>query len=161
MYLPTYTITNLILDYIVRYELSVRTISSTPLPFKYKNEIYENNRAEDMQALGELIGNEIGYSKSLDILQGKEIVSDRSKHKIFANIRSTQEFIKSYNHIQFLSPSTQLMIHLNKLAMGGIIDEWELGRLKGFSEKPNESTITGTNSVTITLTSMSQNILTT
>lgn len=138
MYLPTYTITNLILDYIVRYELSIRTITSTPLPYKYKLELYEKNRSEDLQALGEIIGSQIGYNKALEIQQGKEIISDRSKYKVFSNYRSTQEFIKTYNHIQFLAPSIQLMVHLNKLAMGGIIDEWELGRLKGFSEKPNE-----------------------
>jgi len=135
---PTITITNLILDYIVKYELSIKSISSIPLPYQHKQDLYEKQKADELESLGELIGFPIGYQKAADIQSGKELSSTKSKFKIFNNYRSAQEFIKTYNRAQFLTPSTQLMIHINKIVMSGIIDEWEISKIKSFSEKPNE-----------------------
>jgi len=135
---PTITITNLILDYIVKYELSVKTISSIPLPYQVKQNLYEKLKAEELEAVGDIIGFPIGYQKALELQEGKEVTSTKSKFKIFSNYRSAQEFIKTYNRVQFLNPSTQLLMHINKIIMSGIADEWEIAKIKTFSEKPNE-----------------------
>lgn len=138
MFLPTYSITNLILDYIIKYEISIKALASSPLPYKHKQELYIRQKAEEIQSLGELIGNNIGYNKALQIQLGKELPSDRSKYRVFSNFRSAQDFVRTYNRSQFIPPSMALMLHFNKLALSGISDEWEAGKLKAFSEKPNE-----------------------
>lgn len=141
MYLPTFTITNLILDYVVKYELSVRKIKDTNLPFKIKQEITEKVKADDLQNFSVLIGNPIGYNKALNIIRGKEIShvqSYKSKDQIFANYRSTSEFINNYNSRDYIQPSSELLVHINKIALRNVFEDWETGKYRNFSDKPNE-----------------------
>lgn len=138
MYIPTFTITNLILDYIVKFEVSKSNISKMQLPFKYKQELYEKFKAEEIQAISDLIGNPIGLQKALEIQTGKILSTYGSPFAIYNNYRSVQDFIRSYSRHQFIQPSTQLLTHINKLILHGIVEEWELGKYRSFSEKPNE-----------------------
>ncbi|MBD3329145.1 DeoR family transcriptional regulator [Candidatus Dojkabacteria bacterium] len=135
---PTYTISNLILDYIVKIELSFEKISHTPLPGSHQSDLYMRNKAEDIHSLSQLIGNEIGYDFAMRVQKGQEVSGSNSKTTIFNNYRSTQDFVKSYERKHFLPPSAQLINHLNTLLMQGIVDDWELGKFRKFSEKPNE-----------------------
>lgn len=135
---PTYTITNLILQYILRYELAIQEINKTKLPEKYHTPLKEKYYAEDIHQLGELVGKPLGYNKALQIQRGQELSSEKKDLTIFTNIRNTQDFIKSYNKHNALKPSIELASHLNKLAMRGIVEEWDTAKLRGFSEKPNE-----------------------
>jgi len=138
MNLPTFTITNLILDYIIRIELTASKIKSLPLPYNIKNELYQLQKTDDIFYLGELTGSKIGLNKALLIQKGKELPSDKNKLKLFINYRSINEFVKTYNQIQFIKPSADLLVHINKLVMSGIVDEWETGKFRTFSEKPND-----------------------
>jgi Fic family protein len=135
---PIYTITNLILQYIVRYELAIQEILNTKLPEKYYQPLKEKYFAENYHQLGELIGKNIGYNKALQIQRGQELTSEKKDLQIFINIRNTNDFIKSYNKHNALKPSIELASHLNKLAMRGIVEDWDTAKLRGFSEKPNE-----------------------
>jgi Fic family protein len=138
MYIPTFTITNLILDYIIKFEVSNSIIDHTPLPFKYKFELYEKFKSEEIQAISDLIGFPMGLQKAMEIQGGKILSTQGSPYTIFNNYRSVQDFIKSYNRQQFIQPSTQLLTHINKLVLSGIVDDWEYGKYRRFSEKPNE-----------------------
>jgi Fic family protein len=138
MYLPTYTITNLILSYIVRYELAILRITLTPLPATHFKALYEKLHAEDTDQLGQLIGYQIGYSKALSVQRGKVFPSARSDMKIFINYRSAQDFIDFYRSSEFIKPSAELAVHINKLLLKGLVDDWELGKFREFSDKPNE-----------------------
>jgi len=135
---PTYTITNLILSYIVKYELAIKDITHHPLPEKYLLPLQEKYGAEDLNNLGDLVGNPIGYNKSLMVQRGQELASQRKNLQLFINIRNAKDYITSYTTNSSLKPSIELSSHLNKLAMKGIVDDWDLAKLKTFSEKPNE-----------------------
>lgn len=138
-YNTKYSITNLILDYIVKIELSFERIEQTPLPASHEQELYFKNRAEDLHNLSELISSPIGYDFAMRVQKGQEVAGSNSKVTVFNNFRSTQDFIKSYERKKFLPPSAQLVKHLNTLLMQGIVDDWELGKFRKFSEKPNEA----------------------
>lgn len=135
---PKYTITNLLLKYIVKYEISVSELRLTKLPDKYLTSLEEKYGAEDIQKFGELIGNPIGYNQALAIQRGQEVPSQKKDLKIFTNLRNVKDYIKTYNQGASLKPSVDLSSHINKLAMKGIVDEWDLAKVRGFSEKPNE-----------------------
>ncbi|HOF79209.1 MAG TPA: hypothetical protein PLA45_02565 [Candidatus Dojkabacteria bacterium] len=135
---PTYTITNLILSFIVKYELAIKDITHYPLPEKYLLPLQEKYGAEDLNALGDLVGNTIGYNKSLQVQRGQELASQRKNLQLFINIRNAKDYINSYTTNSSLKPSIELSSHLNKLAMKGLVDDWDLAKLKTFSEKPNE-----------------------
>ena len=135
---PTYTITNLILNYIVRYELAIQKIKDTKLPDKYQTPLHEKYFSEDINKLGELVGKPIGYNKSLQIQRGQELASEKKELKIFTNFRNAQDFITSYSKGNALKPSIELASHLNKLVMKNLVEEWDTAKIRGFSEKPNE-----------------------
>lgn len=138
MYSPNFDITSLILSYIVRYELAVQKISLTHLPKSHQTNLYEKIHAEDINQIAQLIGHPTGYNTALNIQRGKVLPSFRPKLKIFMNYRSSHDFVDTYSSSNFILPSTELAVHMNKLLMKGILDEWELGKLRDFTEKPNE-----------------------
>jgi len=135
---PKYTLTNLMLNYIIKYELSMNEIKYNPLPEKHKTPLKEKFSAEDIQKMGDLIAYPIGYNKALTIQRGQEMPSEKKKLKIFTNFRSAKDFVESYNNANSLKPSMELAVHINRLVMRGIVDDWDIGKIRGFSEKPNE-----------------------
>ena len=133
---PKYTITNLILNYIVKYELAIQSIKQTVIPSPLLAEVREKLRAEEIDKLGELIAYPIGYSKALTVQRGQVMPSQKTKLKIFTNFKNTQDFIDTYTAKSNLKPSIELCTHLNKILMKDIVEPWDQGRLKTFSEKP-------------------------
>jgi len=138
MYSPNISLSNLMVKYLITFELNCEKIRNIPLPYKQKKLLFEKVHAEDLNALGEIIGLPIGYSKALDIQRGKVDVSSGTKFKILANYRSTQDFINSYKSTSFIPISSELIGHLNKLLFKNILDSWEIGKFRKFSEVPNE-----------------------
>ncbi len=135
---PKYTLTNLILNYIVKYELSINNLKHNQLPDKHKLPLEEKYGAQDTHNLGELVGNSIGYNQALLIQRGQEMPSQKKELKLFTNFRNAKDFVKSYNDSNSLKPSVDLASHINKLVMKNIVDEWDLSKIRSFSEKPNE-----------------------
>ncbi len=135
---PKYTLTNLMLDYIVKYELAIKDIKYNPLPEKYKSIIEEKYATEDIMKMSSLVASPIGYNKALIIQRGQETPSERKKLKIFTNFRNAKDFLRSYNNRSSLKPSIELAMHLNRLILKDVVDDWDVGKLRGFSEKPNE-----------------------
>jgi Fic family protein len=135
---PNYNITNLILHYIVRYELAVKDITNTHLPGEYFEKTYERYKAGEIDQLGELIGYPIGYNKALTAQRGQIMPSEKDKYRIFSNFRSINDYIRNYSSRSAIKPSMEMAVHLNKLLLKGIVDEWDLGKLRTFSDKPNE-----------------------
>lgn len=136
MITPKYTITNLILNYIVKYELALQKINDTPLSKSLFETFKEKYQAEEIDKLGELISYPIGYNKSLTVQRGQVLPSHKNKLKIFTNFKNTQDYLNTYDRKSAIKPSIELSTHLNKILLKNIVDEWDLGREKKFSEKP-------------------------
>lgn len=136
MNIPKYTITNLILNYIVKYELSIDKIKNTPIPHSSLLSIKERIDSEEIDKLGELIGYPIGYNRALTVQRGQVLPSYRNKLRIFTNYKNTQDYIDTYTAKSALKPSIELSTHLNKILMKNVVEEWDLARIKTFSEKP-------------------------
>ncbi|MCA9375200.1 Fic family protein [Candidatus Dojkabacteria bacterium] len=135
---PTFTITNLISDYLIRYEVSLERIKSTPLPHTHREELEGDLLTDDIYNLSELIGDRIALHQAEQVQEGKVMPSARKRLIIFTNYRSAMEFVKSYNQNQFIPPSSELLSHINKLIINKVIEEWEAGKMRTFSDKPNE-----------------------
>lgn len=131
-----YTITNLILSYIVKYELSIDKIKNTPMPSSTLASIREKYHTEEIDKLGELIAYPIGYNKALTVERGQVLPSYRNKLRIFTNFKNAQDYLDTYTIKSALKPSIELSTHINKILMKNIVEEWDLSRIKTFSEKP-------------------------
>lgn len=135
---PKYTLTNLMLHYIIKYEIALNDMRYNPLPEKYMTPILEKLATDDIESLGELISYPIGYNKALSIQRGQEMPSEKKKLKIFTNFRNVKDFVNSYNDTSSLRTSMELATHINRLITKDIVDDTEIGSVRTFSEKPNE-----------------------
>ncbi|MGI5898268.1 MAG: hypothetical protein ACOX6Q_03895 [Candidatus Dojkabacteria bacterium] len=135
---PKYTLTNLMLHYIIKYEIALNDMRYNPLPEKYMTPILEKLATDDIESLGELISYPIGYNKALSIQRGQEMPSEKKKLKIFTNFRNVKDFVNSYNDASSLRTSMELATHINRLITKDIVDDTEIGSVRTFSEKPNE-----------------------
>lgn len=126
------------LDYIVRYELALSDIKYNPLPEEYRVPLAEKYAAEDIQKMADLIAYPLGFNKALMIQRGQESSLEKKKYKIFTNFRNAKDFVHSYTNANSLKPSVELAAHINKLVMKDIVDDWDLAKIRSFSEKPNE-----------------------
>lgn len=126
------------LKYIVKYELSISQLNHTDLPKDLQKPLIEKLYAEEIDNIAQLVAFPIGYNTALKILRGQEHTTGRSKKKVFSSFRNARDYLRKYNSSTALKPSMELAIHLNKIITRGWNDDWDQGRLKDFSEKPNE-----------------------
>jgi len=135
---PKYTLTNLMLKYILKYELAISELNHTELPKTLKKPLIEKLYAEEIDNVAQLVAYPIGYNSALKILRGQEHTTGRSKKKVFNSFKNARDYIRKYSGTTALKPSMELAIHLNKILTKGWNDDWDQGRLKDFSEKPND-----------------------
>lgn len=138
MITPKYTLTNRMLSYIVKYELALSDIKYNQLPEEYRFPLSEKYSAEDIQKMADLVGFPLGFNKALMIQKGQENSLEKKKYKIFTNFRNAKDFVNSYTNANSLKPSVELAAHINRLVMKDIVDDWDLAKIRSFSEKPNE-----------------------
>jgi len=126
------------LKYIVKYELSISELNNTDLPKDLEKPLIEKLYAEEIDNIAQLVAFPIGYNTALKILRGQEHTTGRSKKKVFSSFRNCRDYIRKYSSTTTLKPSMELAMHLNKILTRGWNDDWDQGRIKDFSEKPND-----------------------
>ena len=137
MELPRYTITNLILTYIIRYEVSLDRVKNTPLPSKYHDSLKTELATEDIHNLATLINTPIGLDEAERVYKGKTLPSKRSEMQIFTNYKNSLDFAQNYDINSFTKPSAELLSHLNSIISNKLDIGWELNKFRNFSDKPN------------------------
>ena len=136
---PNYTITHLMVDYIVKAELGINRIRIMPLPKKYINTLIETLQIEEIEQLSELLGEDIGLYKAKLIKKGRLISTAKKEHRIYNNFRNALDYIREYDSEVSMPISVDLLLHLNKLVTKGLVDEWQIGKLRGPGDLPNEA----------------------
>lgn len=136
MTLPKYTNTNLMIQYLIKIELSLDRIRYTKLPKNYHEKVVQDLHISEIMHLSMLVGEPIGLDEAERVYLGKVLPSARSKHLLYSNYRNALEFAKNYDPRHFVRPSSELILHLNKLVSNRLSEDWESGRFRNFSEKP-------------------------
>lgn len=138
MNIPSFTITHLIVDYLIKLEVSLNKINTTPLPRSHRKELRATLEIEDINQLSELINDPIGIYKAEQIQKGYIMPTRKSQYLIYTDYRSGLEFAKSYTVQTSIAPSTDLLLHINKIVFRKILEDWDTGKVRDFSDKPNE-----------------------
>lgn len=139
MNLPTFTITHLIVDYLIKLEVALEKIKTTPLPRPHLKELQGRLEAQDIEQVSELLNDPIGFYKAEQIQKGYIMPTRKSKHLIYANYRSALEFAKNYKSTTSMKPSVELLQHVNKIVAKRVVDDWEGGKIRTFADSPNEA----------------------
>jgi len=136
--LPTFSNTHLIVNYLIRFEVALSKIQNTPLPKQHLKELQIKIATAEIQNLSELIGSPIQEYKAEQIQKGHVIPTANSPLLIFGNYRSALDFARNYNSINSIQPSTDLLLHLNKIIMKKLVEQWDSEKLRGSSDNPIE-----------------------
>jgi Fic family protein len=137
MQTPTYTNTNLLIKYLIEYEKALMRIKATKLPYSHRESFHNRLYSEDIRATSELLNEDIGTDKADKIQKGQLLYSDRKELRFYVNYRNALEFIESYSSENMIPATPELLLHINSLLMKGIVEEWEAGKFRDFSEKPS------------------------
>lgn len=138
MIIPSYTITNLTIDYLIKIELAVQDIKSTKLPREHLDDLTRDIFADELHSVGQLVGFNLSMDDAQKISEGKVLPSKKEQFRLFSNYRSALEFVQMYTPEDSLKPSTELMMHINQLVLDRIAEQWELATFRNFSDAPIE-----------------------
>lgn len=130
MYTPTFDLTHSLVKDLIKLELAIKEIRTTPLPVDSKNEIAAQMEAESIFHIGKLIGVSIKQDDAADIATGQVIPTPGSETIILSNYRSTSDFVYASTKDPYLSLSSSLLLHLNKLLLNTAVETWEIGRFR-------------------------------
>jgi Fic family protein len=128
------------IDYLIKLELSVKSIKDIPLPNNEKRKLLKNTEAESLFNVSKLAEHPVSLKKAKDIAaQGKDILINDKEIKLLSNYRSSWDFMFSQTNEKYVSLSPSLMLHLNKLIFDGVVESWETGRFRTTKDKVNNS----------------------
>jgi Fic family protein len=136
--LPTFSNTHLIVNYLIRFEVALSRIQNTPLPKQHLKELQIQTEVAEIQNLSELIGSPILEYKAEQIQKGHVIPTGTSPLLVFGNYRSALDFARNYSSVNSIQPSTDLLLHLNKIVMKKLVEQWDSEKLREFSDNPIE-----------------------
>ncbi len=139
MYTPTFTLTHKIVHSLIKLELGLRDIKTTPLPQGTQKKIQSEMAAVNISCIAKLIGVTISQQEAEDLSSGRTFPTAGSDRLILSNYRSTKDFIYSSGNDPYLSLSSSLLLHLNKLLLNDVLESWEVGRFRSLNDSTSAS----------------------
>lgn len=138
MYTPTFTLTHRLVDYLIKLELSAKSIKDIPLPVREKKKILNTTEAEGLFHISKIAESPVSLRKAREIsTQGKDILNKDKEIMLLSNYRSSWDFMFSSTNEKYVSLSPSLLLHLNKLIFDGVVESWEVGRFRSVKDKVN------------------------
>ncbi|MFH1547243.1 MAG: Fic family protein [bacterium] len=139
MYIPTFNITHRLVEYLIKLELSARSIKDIPLPSNEKLKILNDSESEALFQISKLAEVPVSLRKAKDIAsQGHDILNENPAERLLSNYRSCWDFMFSSTNEKYVSLSPSLLLHLNKLLFDGVVESWEIGRFRSVKDDINK-----------------------
>ncbi|MEA3356858.1 MAG: Fic family protein [Patescibacteria group bacterium] len=120
---------------IIKFELALNEIKSTPLSLKVKRQLHQRMGAENLFNIAKLVGAPCSFSRAEKIYTGKTMISPKSPGMILSNYRSTCDFLYSSSNDKYISLSPSLLLHINKLLLHQLVETWEAGRFRNQNDE--------------------------
>lgn len=137
MYVPTFTLTQTIVQNIVAYELAIHDLKTQPTSVKLQRTLTSALGQSTTQKFGEILGMHISDDSALDLYLGKEMPMPGSQHLVLSNYRSVMDYIYSSAKDPYATLSPALLLHINKLLLNEVLESWEHGRFRSLSDSAN------------------------
>lgn len=130
MYTPTFQLTHTIVKDLIKIELAIKEIRTTPLPQDSKVQIEQDMNATSIYHIAKLAGISLKEEEAADIASGETIPAPGSETVLLSNYRSTSDFIYASTKDPYLSLSSSTLLHINKLLLNTAVESWEVGRFR-------------------------------
>ena len=138
MYTPTFSLSHRLIKDIVRLELALTEIKKASISTAAQKKLHITVGTQNIQDLASLIGLNVTEETARSFYTGERIARAGSSLVILSNYRSTNDFIFSSQNDPYLSLSSSLIQHLNKLLMNSAVESWEAGRFRSSTDDPLE-----------------------
>jgi len=121
---PHYRITHTILNNIVKYEVERKGILDFQIDDELVNKLRLNTNTGDIFHLGQTMGVNVTLKKARKIASGKTLTMSDYRGQYLTNFRNAVEFILS-TQASFSPMQGNIVLHLNKILIQNIADEWD------------------------------------
>lgn len=125
MYEPKFTITNSLLNNIVKLEINKSKIEASEAPTKVRNSLVKRAKTLNIFHMGHQIGLKLTLKDAAKIAEGKTLVTDDARGKILNNYRNILEFTRSNISDSYLDIDLSIIVHLNKILLTDWRETWE------------------------------------
>lgn len=129
-----FVITNKLLSSVVDFYVLDTSIKHVPIAVDYKKELQTQNIIDNLHYISLILGQKVSSAQARKYVLGRNIPQEKEKDKKIVNIRNVIEFIRSNASDNQLS--LQVILHINKLLTEGLVELWDVGRLRNSSERP-------------------------
>jgi Fic family protein len=145
MYTPTFDLTHTMVKDLIKLELAIKEIRTTPLPQESKDQIEQQMDAKSIYHVAKLAGISLKEEDAADIASGETIPAPGSETVLLSNYRSTSDFIYASTKDPYLSLSSSILLHINKLLLNTAVESWEVGRFRTLGDTIQSAFDTWTN----------------
>lgn len=138
MYQPNYTISDRLLNSIVKLESDKVLMNLTELPSSSKASLKEEAKANNLFHLAHMLGLNITLKDAAKLAEGRKLGIEGIRATIINNFRNVLEFNRSGVADSYVDLDNALMLHINKLILNNWKEPWDVKlRNTGEAVDPN------------------------
>ena len=125
MYEPKYSITNNMLNSIVKLEVQKKSIETAAIGTKLRNQLQRRAKALNLFHFAHIIGINITLKDAERLADGKKLVTDDARGTILNNYRNALEFTRSNVAETYVDIDLNILMHLNKILLTDWKESWD------------------------------------
>ncbi len=132
-YEPVYTITDKLLNSIVRLEIDRVAMETSQLSYNVRTRMADGAKASNLFHLAHILGLEVTIKDSEKLVEGRKLPIEDSGARLLTNFRNVLEFNRSSVTDGQLDLDVALLLHLNKIVLTEWRESWDV-RLRNTNE---------------------------
>jgi hypothetical protein len=125
MYIPSYKLTDRLINHLVKLETDRTIVSSQMTPTPVKARMEKRNKTLNLFHLAHMLDVPITLKEAEKLAEGKKLATDDKKSIILNNFRNILEFNRSSVAESYADIDLNLLNHLNKLLLTDWREPWE------------------------------------
>ncbi len=125
MYEPKFSITNSLLNNVVKLEVEKSIIENTILTTKIRNGLVARAKALNLFHFAHIIGINLTLKDAEKIADGKKLVTEDARGTLLNNFRNVLEFTRSSIADSYIDIDMNILLHLNKILLTDWRETWE------------------------------------
>lgn len=126
MYEPTYTITDRLLNNVVKLETNKASLDAQSLPYSVRAKMGEKSKALNLFHLAHMLGVDITLNDAEKLAEGRKLPLEDARGHILTNFRNVLEFNRSNVADSYLDLNTAILMHLNKIVLTSWRESWDV-----------------------------------
>ena len=119
-YEPNFTITNKLLNSIVRLEIDRIAMDNNQLSYNVRSRMADAAKASNLFHLAHMLGLEVTIKDSEKLVEGRKLPIEDNGSRLLTNFRNVLEFNRSVTPDAQFTLDVALLLHLNKI----VLSEW-------------------------------------